>query len=239
MTEAEWLECGDPELMLAFLRGRASERKQRLFASACCRRIWHLMEDERSRNAVEVAERYAEGLVGVGKLRAAYELAYEAYMDDGIDGDSIEEVIARIAVNLTVVDIGEVATSATEAANAKAHVAVYGLGDSDVDTTKTTQAAYSAERFAERAVLCCYLRCIFGNPFQLISFDPSMLAWNGSAIRKMAQAIYDDRAFARLPLLADALEDAGCIDADVLSHCRTSGDHVRGCWVVDLLLGKS
>jgi hypothetical protein len=239
MTEAEWLECGDPELMLAFLRGRASERKQRLFASACCRRIWHLMEDERSRNAVEVAERYAEGLVGVGKLRAAYELAYEAYMDDGIDGDSIEEVIARIAVNLTVVDIGEVATSATEAADAKAHVTVYGLGESDVDTTETTQAAYSAERFAERAVLCCYLRCIFGNPFQLISFDASMLAWNDSAIPKLAESIYDDRAFDRLPLLADALEDAGCDDIDILSHCRTPGEHVRGCWVVDLLLGKS
>ncbi len=69
--------------------------------------------------------------------------------------------------------------------------------------------------------------------------DPSWLAWNDGAIRKIAQTIYDARAFDRLPLLADALEDAGCTDAAVLSHCREPGEHVRGCWVVDLLLGKS
>ena len=237
MNEAEWLACDDPQAMLVFLRGKASERKQRLFASACCRRIWHLLEDERSRTAVEVAERYAEGLADVGELSAAYDLAYEAYRDT--DGDSIEEIIARIAVNLTVSDVSEVATSATDAADAKAHVAVYGQGESDEDPTETTETAYGAERFAERVVLCCYLGCIFGNPFKPISLDQSMLAWNDGAIGKMAQAIYDARAFDRLPLLADALEEAGCSDADILNHCRTPGEHVRGCWVVDLLLGKS
>ena len=69
--------------------------------------------------------------------------------------------------------------------------------------------------------------------------DPSWLAWNDGAIRKIAQTIYDARAFDRLPLLADALEDAGCTDAAILSHCREPGEHVRGCWVVDLLLGKN
>ena len=83
------------------------------------------------------------------------------------------------------------------------------------------------------------LREIFGNPFRATPISSSWLAWNDGAIRKMAQSIYDDRAFDRLPLLADALEDAGCADADILSHCRTPGEHVRGCWVVDLLLGKS
>ncbi len=84
-----------------------------------------------------------------------------------------------------------------------------------------------------------YLRDIFGNPFRPVILDSFWLAWNDGAIRKMAHSIYDDRAFDRLPLLADALEDAGCTDADILSHCRTPGEHVRGCWVVDLLLGKS
>ena len=84
------------------------------------------------------------------------------------------------------------------------------------------------------------LRDVFGNPFRPPPvIDPSWFASNDSAIRKMAQSIYDARAFDRLPLLADALEDAGCTDADILSHCRTPGEHVRGCWVVDLLLGKS
>jgi hypothetical protein len=77
------------------------------------------------------------------------------------------------------------------------------------------------------------------NPFRPCTVSPSWLAWNDGAIRKMAQSIYDDRAFDRLPLLADALEEAGCADAALLGHCRSGGEHVRGCWVVDLLLGKS
>jgi hypothetical protein len=58
-------------------------------------------------------------------------------------------------------------------------------------------------------------------------------------VRKIVKAIYDERAFERMPILADALEDAGCDDQDILNHCRQSGEHVRGCWVLDLLLGKA
>ena len=83
------------------------------------------------------------------------------------------------------------------------------------------------------------LRDIWGNPFQSVALDASWLAWNDGTIRKLAQPIYDHRAFDRLPLLADALEDAGCTDADILGHCRSGGEHVRGCWVIDLLLGKT
>jgi hypothetical protein len=61
------------------------------------------------------------------------------------------------------------------------------------------------------------------------NFAPSWLSWNDGTVVKMAQAIYDDRAFDRLPILADALEDAGCSDADILAHCRSEGPHVRGC----------
>jgi hypothetical protein len=83
------------------------------------------------------------------------------------------------------------------------------------------------------------VRDIFSNPFRPPSLDPSWLSWNDGTIPKLAQAIYDDRAFDRLPILADALEEAGCTNADILNHCRQPGEHVRGCWVVDLLLGKS
>src|SRR5438093_6093147 len=78
VTEAEWLGCTDPDSMLEFLRGRASERKLRLFACACCRRIWHLMPEERSRRAVETGERYADGLAGASELASAREEAQEA-----------------------------------------------------------------------------------------------------------------------------------------------------------------
>ena len=83
---------------------------------------------------------------------------------------------------------------------------------------------------------CAILRCIFGNPFRAGTCDT---AWQTATVTSLAQAIYDERAFDRLPILADALEDAGCTNADILSHCRGPGPHVRGCWVVDLLLGRS
>jgi len=84
-------------------------------------------------------------------------------------------------------------------------------------------------------LFCALLRDIFGNPFRAVIIDPQ---WQSSTVTTFAQAIYDDRAFDRLPILADALEDAGCTDASILEHCRGGGVHARGCWVVDLLLGK-
>ena len=71
------------------------------------------------------------------------------------------------------------------------------------------------------------------------AYDPSWLAWNGGTVFNLAQGIYDQRAFDSLPILADALEEAGCQDADILGHCRQPGPHVLGCWAVNLLLGKS
>jgi len=91
----------------------------------------------------------------------------------------------------------------------------------------------------ERRTQAAFLQDLFGNLFHSVVIDSSWLAWNNHTIPKLAQAIYDDRAFDRLPILADALEEAGCTNADILNHCRQSGEHVRGCWVVDLLLGKS
>ena len=84
------------------------------------------------------------------------------------------------------------------------------------------------------------IRDIFGNPFRpRPAVDAAWLSWNDGTLAKLAQGIYDDRAFDRLPILADALEEAGCANADILNHCRQPGEHVRGCWVVDLVLGKS
>jgi hypothetical protein len=80
------------------------------------------------------------------------------------------------------------------------------------------------------------LHCIFGNPFRPVSFDPN---WRTSTVVALAEGVYADRAFDRLPILADALEDAGCGHPDILAHCRGPGPHARGCWVVDLVLGKS
>jgi hypothetical protein len=86
-----------------------------------------------------------------------------------------------------------------------------------------------------RVFLCHLIRDIFGNPLHPTAVDPTWLTTNVVAL---AQAIYDERAFERMPILADALEDAGCTNDVVLAHCRGPGPHARGCWVVDLLLGK-
>ena len=82
------------------------------------------------------------------------------------------------------------------------------------------------------------LRDVVGNPFRRPEIDPAWLSWNDGKVSKIAQVFYDERTFDYMPLLADALEDAGCDNADILRHCREPGEHVRGCWVVDLLLGK-
>jgi hypothetical protein len=92
----------------------------------------------------------------------------------------------------------------------------------------------------EKQQQCSILRDIIGNPFEACpALAPAWLEWNDRCVMKLAQTIYEERAFDRLPILADALEDAGCEDADILRHSREPGEHVRGCWVVDLLLGKS
>jgi hypothetical protein len=86
------------------------------------------------------------------------------------------------------------------------------------------------------AMLPDLIREVFGNPFRRIRVNP---AWLTSTVTELARGIYEEGAFDRLPILADALQDAGCEDADILDHCRSAGPHVRGCWVVDLVLGNT
>jgi hypothetical protein len=102
-------------------------------------------------------------------------------------------------------------------------------------STPTREEAERAEWTAQAALL----RDIFGLlPFRPVTIAPAWVAWNDATVVKLAQAIYDERAFDRLPVLADSLEEAGCHDPDILAHSRQPGEHVRGCWAVDLLLGK-
>jgi hypothetical protein len=202
MTEAEWLACTDPRPMLEFLEGKASERKLRLVACACCRGLWPLLTDERSRRAVEVSERYADGEATSGEMLAASAAA------DTAAADIAAWAAARAAA-------GDAAWAARAAA-----------------TVATSDAA-----------LVALLREVFGNPFRPMAVDPCWLAWQGGTVPRLAQAAYAERQLpsghldpARLAVLADALEDAGCQDADLLGHLRGPGPHVRGCWVVDSLL---
>jgi hypothetical protein len=91
----------------------------------------------------------------------------------------------------------------------------------------------------DRVVRREVIREIFGTPVHTTAVNPAWLTWNDGTVEKLARTIYDDRGFDLMPILADALEEAGCDNADILEHCRGPNQHVRGCWVVDMLLGKS
>lgn len=103
--------------------------------------------------------------------------------------------------------------------------------EAEAGSEERAKAAESSEGVVQAALL----RCIFGNPFRPVAVNPE---WLALTVQSLAAAIYEERAFDRLPILGDALEDAGCANQDILSHCRGGGEHVRGCWVVDLLLGR-
>jgi hypothetical protein len=128
---------------------------------------------------------------------------------------------------------GEGAFAAAEfaAGNAAWAVADHTIPDDEDDSGPT----HARIRSAEQVVQATLLRDIFGNPFRPAALDP---AWRTETVLALARGIYEERAFDRMPILADALQDAGCTDEDVLSHCRGPGPHARGCWVVDLVLGK-
>jgi hypothetical protein len=221
MTEAEWLICTDPQKMLWFLRDKASERKMQMFAAACCRRIWHLLTDERSRQVVEVAERYADAQATEEELETASVAAWAVCHEESNElPDYIPDSASLAAYN--------VAIPFGWWGGAPAFVAPHEIA-----------REVSANSGTEGGAQCVLLREIFGHPFHSVPIDPLLLTWNNGIVLKLAQAIYDERAFNRLPILADSLEEAGCTDADILAHCRQPGEHARGCWVLDLLLGKS
>jgi hypothetical protein len=218
----KWATSDDPGWMLEQVRDRASDRKLRLFAVACLRQVWDLLLLDATRHAVEVAERLAEGLATGGEILQAGWAAREAYL--------VED--AEVAAGVALADLAacQALAPAYDAATAAVNIALW-----DEAAAATGVVVPSTCGRVTRADL---LRDVVGNPFVRCRVDPRWIAWNGGSVRKLAQVIYDERRFEDLPILADALEEAGCDNGDILSHCRGPGPHVRGCWVVDLLLAK-
>jgi hypothetical protein len=249
MTESEWLECSNPQKMLNFLRGRASDRKLRLFAVACCRRIWNLLSDGRSRKAVELTEWQADQALGVEVMMATQRDAATASGLLEPSGPPINEphggAIWHASLAALHANYGGFATHAgtlslqgwpglslaEDGARSAALDCCIAQGLQAKAGGKSLTGASDSEQ-REQAIL---LRDIFSNAFRPVTADPS---WLSPTVLSLATAIYEERAFDRLPILADALEDAGCDNADILNHCRQPAEHARGCWAVDLVLGK-
>jgi len=210
MTEQEWLQATDPEPMLEFLRAKVSERKLRLFAVACCQRNWHLL-DTGYRYLVELAERAADSAerYPTPNLASARSDAEAAVLCSFFpDADSVAHRVACLASGVVWPE-----------------AAIEG-----------TFSDYAPRTLMERRIQAYMLRCIIGNPFRPITLDPSWLTWHDGLLVSMAQQMYDSRDFTDLPILADALEEAGCQDQGILGHCRSGCEHVKGCWVLDLVL---
>ncbi len=221
MTEREWLACTDPTLMLEFLRDKASPRKLRLLACSFCRRLYSLLPDKNSRNALKVAERFADGLIDRNVLIPAFRSVRYSFARN-----SSPEVRAR--------------SYAAEAAQATAHESAQTAAE------QVLRAAYNAAQLivghptdSERMAQVAILHDIIGPTFfRRIRLAPSSLAWNDATIPRLAEAIYKDRTFDQLPILVDALMDSGCHSEKILNHCRSENPHFKGCWVLDLLLKK-
>jgi hypothetical protein len=238
MTRQEWFACTDPEAMLEFVRGEATARKLRLFACACCRHTSSLadaewrrmaaqrrgraevelmrMEADLAGKAAEVAERYADGLTGLAELNALFSAPGDAEME-GCYAD------------------GPDAAWAARASAYRARWCARYCSPTSCPSGAGHRSASEPDHRREQVAQCQLLRDIFGGPLRHVGVDPS---WLTADVVQLAQVVYDERAFVRLANLGDALMQAGCTNADVLGHCRQAGEHVRGCWVVDLLLGK-
>jgi hypothetical protein len=258
MTEREWLDGADIDPMLRHLIGRAGRRKTCLFACACCRTVWGRLADTRSRQGVETAELFADGLVGTEEMKQAERAAVEALNDiyrrlrepqaeTGAgpgDHDSLQLQFqfqaARAAACAASAALEDAAARPWDwqeqerpVFNAYADV-IRHWGEA---RAAAVAAQFAGEWGAMARGQCALLRCLFGNPFRARpDVDLAWLAWGDGVVPRVAEAIYAGRRFEELPVLADALEEAGCANAELLEHLRGPGPHTLGCWPLDVWL---
>jgi hypothetical protein len=166
------------------------------------------LTNEQSRKSIEVAEGYAEGTVPKAKLDREWNREKYGVLCNSVCGQ----------IGLAVVQ------APYEAAEALSWAA-----------EGQSKGSYQATRAAEDLAQIALLRDIFGNPYRAVTFPPQ---WRTDTALALAQQMYESRDFSAMPILADALQDAGCDSSDILDHCRGAGPHVRGCWVVDLVIGR-
>lgn len=256
MTENDWLKRDDwPEGMLRELyipwsngQVKLSERRLRLFSCSCCRQIENFVRDDRVSKVLGVVERHVDGLASDDELRdvgETIERVWETAYDEvarTMPADSPVFLASEPSLHLIEAaaytagrNPGSMATGgwiylAMQAAIQCRLAVLYAASEFGKDQQPATEAVLQMQSDI--------LRDCLGNPFRPVSLHTAWLAWNDGIVPKLAQAIYEERAFEQMPILADALEEAGCTNADMLNHCRNHVEHVRGCWVVDSILGK-
>jgi hypothetical protein len=255
MTESEWLACTDPLRLMGFLQasGQESERRYRLFACACVRRIWALLPDAACQDVAEAAESFADGERSSDELAAALARVSFSRRRRGY------RRAARHALWYAAFDVDAInkwspgyASGPQLYLSALASHASLAALDATVQkaarTASEPRLAMRAAKQAEQEAQAILFRDIFGPVAfrHLPTIAPEWLTWNSGLVRRLAEAVYEQRFLPvgtldsdRLAVLADALEEAGCTEANLLDHLRGPGPHVRGCFVVDLVLGLS
>jgi hypothetical protein len=244
VTETEWLTLEGPAPLLESVAGRAGERPLRLFLCACCARVLEGSAQWRDqsrrgrtfcmgvlRDALRTVERFADGACGPRDLEAAREAAADAvYVPASIDygGESGLEYESAAVQGAAARPL-----SPASAYNACRRALEKIEQERGGRTLEGTSGIVKTLAETQRD-MANWLRDVVGNPFRPVAVDPAWLSRNDCNVVRVADSVYASRDFRELPFLADALEDAGCADADILGHCRGPGPHVRGCWVLDL-----
>jgi hypothetical protein len=247
MTEEHWQRCPDPGKLLQLLRGKVSIRKLYLFGAACCRRIWEWLEDERSCHAVEVAERWAEGMASEEERMQAAAAAQQVFFEtDTWPLFSWQQAVCIDAAGAALfpwredsahqADIDWVISTASRVSSGLGVAATPDAPSGDAPRV----AAIRAESAAQAELLRSIIRPL---PFRAVEVPDSVLEWRDGLVRRLARVAYDERLLPsghldpdRVAVLADAAEEAGA-NAELLTHLRDERPKVRGAWVVDLLLG--
>jgi hypothetical protein len=216
MTEDEWLTTVNVRRMVNSRSHSASPRKLRLYLVELFRREWRQSSTSLHEQLLDVATQFAEGEVSKKRIEQLY--------------GEIRGVYHPMNASLLIwPDSRQMA----ECVDAAFQQLPYVLPTEKPKYATDEQFAKQVSQMHARA---SDFRDIFGNPFRPVIFSP---AWRTSTSVGLAQTMYDARHFNAMPILADALQDAGCEDESILSHCRDEQQvHVRGCWVVDLVLGK-
>jgi hypothetical protein len=242
MTEQEWLNGGDLRRMFGFMQWKGTDRKFLLFGVASCRHIGHLLNDERHWEAIEAVEQFAEGSVSVERLELTCSVAHSRFFVAERDYPNSQEAMSdphldtyRAVMGLTCCSPSRRATYPAWSIAPSAAWSAAGSCCRAAVPTRRTEANLDEGSLVELAAQVILFREVFGNPFRPVAFDP---AWRTPTVTAVAKSIYEDRRFADLPILADALDEAGCSSVEILDHFRKPDDHVRGCWALDLVLAR-
>jgi hypothetical protein len=214
MNEAEWQRCLNVEPMLRELHKSFGGDKLRLFGCVVYRRVCDSF-DAGIRDLLDATEAWATSSISIDQWQAKWDRYPNLWSNYDF----------QLLRDLVISTYSNVISPVWLAAMRSRQYALSGTAASLHKGLDKTEKKWQAVA----------LRDLYGNPFRPVAFPPS---WRTDTALTLARQMYDSRDFGAMPILADALQDAGCEDASILDHCRGEGSHVRGCWVVDLVLGK-